>query len=194
MFTGIIECLGSVVSKKEEGTNVIFGIQSDISIELKIDQSLSHNGVCLTVVKTEGNTHFVTAVQETIAKSNMTGLHKGSFVNLERAMLNNGRFDGHVVQGHVDGTAVCKIIDEKDGSWVLSFQLSNDHKGLLVEKGSICINGVSLTCFDIAKDTFSVVIVPYTYDHTIFNSLNEGDLVNIEFDVIGKYVKSIMSS
>ena len=194
MFTGIIECLGKVVSKKEEGTNVVFGIQSEISNELKIDQSLSHNGVCLTVINIEGNTHFVIAVEETINKSNMESLSIGSFVNLERAMLNNGRFDGHVVQGHVDGTAVCKSIDEKEGSWIFTVQLSNDHEGLLVEKGSICINGVSLTCFNISKDTFSVAIIPYTYDHTMFNSLNERDKVNIEFDVIGKYVKSIMSS
>jgi len=192
MFTGIIECTGKVISKTTEGSNIMFGFESQISNELKTDQSVSHNGVCLTVTMVKGQTHFVTAIDETITKSNLDELEIGATVNLERAMLSNGRFDGHIVQGHVDGVATCTIKDEQEGSWLFTFKLPGQ-QGLIVEKGSICVNGVSLTCFDVTKETFSVAIIPFTYTHTTFEYIVEGSIVNIEFDVIGKYVQSIIS-
>lgn len=194
MFTGIIECVGNIVSRDFTETNIQFGIESKISEELKVDQSLSHNGVCLTVIKLDQNIHFVTAVDETIKKSNLSEWEVGQSVNLERAMLSNGRFDGHIVQGHVDCVATCTSIDEQDGSWVFSFNLDTNHSGLIVEKGSICINGISLTCFNVSENSFSVAIIPYTYKHTTFNLVRNGSRLNIEFDVIGKYVRSIVSS
>ncbi len=194
MFTGIIENFGKVVSKVKEGTNVTFGVQSDISNQLKIDQSLSHSGVCLTVVDVQENVHFVTAVNETLEKSNFKNIEEGSLVNLERAMLNNGRFDGHIVQGHVDGIATCTSIEAQDGSWIFKFNLDSPHNGLIVEKGSICINGISLTCFNVSDNAFDVAIIPYTFDNTNFKGLSEGDIVNIEFDIIGKYVRQMVKS
>lgn len=188
MFTGIIESLGEVKNIHQEGSNVHFNLASDISSALKIDQSLSHNGVCLTVVGIQDNVHTVTAVEETLKRSNLGQWQVGSLVNLERAMLSNGRLDGHIVQGHVDGTARCIGVEDRDGSWNFHFQYTPTEDHLLVDKGSICINGVSLTVVSPVEDRFSVAIIPYTFEHTTFQSLQEGDLVNLEFDVIGKYI------
>jgi len=188
MFTGIIESLGEVKNIHQEGSNVHFNLASDISSALKIDQSVSHNGVCLTVVGIQGNVHTVTAVEETLKRSNLSQWRAGSLVNLERAMLSNGRLDGHIVQGHVDGTARCIKVEDRDGSWNFHFQYIPTEEHLLVDKGSICINGVSLTVVSPIEDRFSVAIIPYTFEHTTFQSLQEGDLVNLEFDVIGKYI------
>jgi len=155
---------------------------------LKIDQSVSHNGVCLTVVGIKDNVHTVTAVEETLKRSNLGQWQAGSLVNLERAMLSNGRLDGHIVQGHVDGTARCIKVEDRGGSWNFHFQYTPSEDHLLVDKGSICINGVSLTVVSPVEDRFSVAIIPYTFEHTTFQTLLEGDLVNLEFDVIGKYI------
>ncbi|WP_424961774.1 riboflavin synthase [Ekhidna sp.] len=191
MFTGIVETVGKVEEISEEGTNVHFAISSSISDELKIDQSVSHNGVCLTVTKVEGGKHWVTAIDETMKKSNLGALKIDSRVNLERCMKADGRFDGHIVQGHVDTTAVVKKIKDEAGSWVFTFELEKE--GLVVEKGSICINGTSLTCFNVEKKIFSVAIIPYTFEHTNFNQLAVGSTVNIEFDIIGKYIHLIIN-
>lgn len=188
MFTGIIESRGTVQNIHQEGSNVHFYLASDISSALKIDQSVSHNGVCLTVVGIQDNVHTVTAVEETLKRSNLGQWQVGSQVNLERAMLSNGRLDGHIVQGHVDGTARCIKVEDRDGSWNFHFQYTPTEEHLLVDKGSICINGVSLTVVSPVEDRFSVAIIPYTFEHTTFQSLQEGDLVNLEFDVIGKYI------
>ena len=188
MFTGIIESRGTVQNIHQEGSNVHFNLASDISSALKIDQSVSHNGVCLTVVGIQDNVHTVTAVEETLKRSNLGQWQVGSLVNLERAMLSNGRLDGHIVQGHVDGTARCIKVEDRDGSWNFHFQYTPTEEHLLVDKGSICINGVSLTVVSPVEDRFSVTIIPYTFEHTTFQSLQEGDLVNLEFDVIGKYI------
>ncbi len=192
MFTGIIEAMGNVANVKSEGTNKHFLFMSPISLELKVDQSLSHNGVCLTVTKLEKDGHWVTAVDETLKKSNLANLKVGDKVNLERAMLANGRFDGHIVQGHVDQTAKVKSVTDQNGSWLYEFQLNGTEKGLLVEKGSVCINGVSLTCFNVGENSFSVAIIPYTFEHTNFHQLKPGDSVNIEFDIVGKYVQRLV--
>ncbi|MFT6815068.1 MAG: riboflavin synthase [Sphingobacteriales bacterium] len=187
MFTGIIESLGILKSLEKEGTNVHFTFQSSISPELKVDQSLSHNGVCLTVTGIEGNVHKVTAVAETMEKSNLGQLKVGAQVNLERCMIANGRFDGHIVQGHVDECATCIGVDDQQGSTIFTFKLLK--KSLLfVEKGSITINGISLTIFNCTEDQFSVTIIPYTMEQTIMGSLKKNDTVNIEFDIVGKYV------
>ena len=159
-----------------------------MSSEFKIDQSVSHNGVCLTVVNVQDNIHTVTAIEETLKRSNLGQWQMGSLVNLERAMLSNGRLDGHIVQGHVDGTGMCTQVDDRDGSWNFHFRYTPTEEHLLVDKGSICINGVSLTVVSPVDDLFSVSIIPYTYAHTTFQSIQEGDLVNLEFDVIGKYI------
>lgn len=193
MFTGIIETLGRVVSIEHEGSNLHFSIQSDISQELKIDQSVAHNGVCLTVVKLDGDIHTVTAVDETLKKTNLGKLQVGSLVNLERCMSANGRFDGHIVQGHVDQTARCTRKETLDGSWLFDFEYDESLGNLTVEKGSICIDGVSLTCFQSRKNNFSVTIIPYTMEHTGFQHLNSGDEVNLEFDIIGKYVSKLLN-
>lgn len=189
MFTGIIESVGTVLEKVEDGSNVHFKITSPISSELKVDQSVSHEGVCLTVTRLEPDAHWVTAIDETLQKSNLGNWQEGKKVNLERCMKADGRFDGHIVQGHVDTTATVKSIEEKDGSWVFSFHSNTD---LMVDKGSICINGTSLTCFDVNDDGFSVAIIPYTYEHTTFHQLKVGDGVNIEFDILGKYIQKMM--
>ncbi|WP_425392401.1 riboflavin synthase [Ekhidna sp.] len=191
MFTGIVETVGKVEEILKDGTNVDFMIVSDISDKLKIDQSVSHNGVCLTVTRVEGERHWVTAIDETMKKSNLGVLNVGSKVNLERCMKADGRFDGHIVQGHVDTTAVVKEIKDENGSWLFTFELSEE--GLVVEKGSICINGTSLTCFNVNKKIFSVAIIPYTFEHTNFNQLAVGSTVNIEFDIIGKYIHLIVN-
>lgn len=191
MFTGIIEGLGEVVSIQQEGENTHFSLKSSITNELKIDQSLAHNGVCLTVVAIDGNVYTVTAIKETLQKSNIGDLTVGDLVNLERAMLANGRFDGHVVQGHVDQTAKCVNLKEEDGSWVYTFEYQNTGN-VTVEKGSITINGVSLTVVNSKENQFSVCIIPYTKEHTTFNTLKVGSIVNLEFDIVGKYVARLM--
>ena len=188
MFTGIIESLGKITDLKVDRGNIDFTIESDISKELKVDQSVSHNGVCLTVTDTNNNTHTVTAVKETLDKSSLTNFSVNDLVNLERAMKLGERLDGHLVQGHVDGVAKCLGVSVNDGSWIYKFEFDISNEMLLVEKGSICINGVSLTVFDIAENTFKVTIIPYTYENTSFKTLKEGDIVNIEFDMIGKYL------
>ena len=191
MFTGIIEGLGEVVSIQKEGENTHFSFKSSFTNELKVDQSLAHNGVCLTVVNIQGDIYTVTAIKETLDKSNIGNLVVGDKVNLERAMLANGRFDGHVVQGHVDQTATCVNLKEEDGSWVYTFEYEN--KGnVTVEKGSITINGVSLTVVNSKPNQFSVCIIPYTKEHTNFNTLQANDKVNLEFDIVGKYVARLM--
>ena len=188
MFTGIIESLGKITDLKVDRGNIDFTIESDISKELKVDQSVSHNGVCLTVTDTNNNTHTVTAVKETLDKSSLTNFSVNDLVNLERAMKLGERLDGHLVQGHVDGVAKCLGVSVNDGSWIYKFEFDISNEMLLIEKGSICINGVSLTVFDIAENTFKVTIIPYTYENTSFKTLKEGDIVNIEFDMIGKYL------
>ncbi len=192
MFTGIIEATGRVVSATKRGTNTDFLIESPLSAELKIDQSLSHDGVCLTVTAIEGNSHRVIAIDETMKKSALGQLREGSVVNLERCMLNNGRFDGHIVQGHVDQTGVITSIRDVGGSWLFEITYDTASGNITVEKGSIAVNGVSLTCFDSRDGAFTVAIIPYTYEHTNFSRLREGDLVNLEFDIIGKYVKKLV--
>ena len=193
MFTGIIETVGTIASVKEEGSNTIFRIESTISKELKIDQSVSHNGVCLTVVNVTDNVHEVVAVKETLHKSNLGTIRTGDKVNLERCMLNNGRFDGHIVQGHVDQTGVIKSIKDEGGSWLFQFEYDPSLGNITVEKGSISVNGVSLTCFNCTEKNFTIAVIPFTYKHTNFHVLKEGDTVNLEFDIIGKYVKRLLN-
>ena len=188
MFTGIIESLGKITNVKADRGNIDFTIESEISKELKIDQSVSHNGVCLTVTEKSDNTHTVTAVKETLEKSSLKNFLVDDLINLERAMKLGERLDGHLVQGHVDGVAKCMSVYVNDGSWIYQFEFDIKNEMLLIEKGSICINGVSLTVFDIVKNTFKVTIIPYTYENTSFKKLKEGDMVNIEFDMIGKYL------
>jgi len=188
MFTGIIESLGKIIDVKVDRGNIDFTIESDIGKELKVDQSVSHNGVCLTVTDTNNNHHTVTAVKETLDKSSLKNFSVNDLINLERAMKLGERLDGHLVQGHVDGIAKCIGISVNDGSWIYKFEFDISNEVLLIEKGSICINGVSLTVFDIAENTFKVTIIPYTYENTSFKTLREGDIVNIEFDMIGKYL------
>jgi riboflavin synthase len=192
MFTGIIETIGEITERTKEGSSVHFRIKSAITPELKIDQSVSHNGVCLTVVKTEGNTYLVTAIQETLQRSTLGKLKSGDKVNLERAMSTGTRLDGHMVQGHVDQTAEIIDITAENGSWKFSFKFEGKPTFLLVDKGSVCIDGVSLTVVKAGKKKFSVAIIPYTYEHTIFHTYKKGDTVNIEFDIIGKYVQRMM--
>jgi riboflavin synthase len=193
MFTGIIETTGVVSSIEDQGTNRHFFIKSLLTSELKVDQSIAHNGVCLTVVELGSDIHRVVAVQETLAKSNLGLLVKGDTVNLERCMLNNGRFDGHIVQGHVDQIAVVSRVEVLDGSWLYDFEYDPALGNITVEKGSISINGVSLTCFNSRPGGFTVTIIPYTFEHTNFNQLRKDDTVNLEFDIIGKYVKRLLS-
>ena len=188
MFTGIIESLGKVTNVKVDRGNIDFTIESEISNELKIDQSVSHNGVCLTVTETTNNTHTVTAVKETLEKSSLGSFSVDDLINLERAMKLGERLDGHLVQGHVDGVAKCIGVSVNDGSWIYKFEFDIKNEMLLIEKGSICINGVSLTVFDVAENSFKVTIIPYTYENTQFKKLKEGDIVNIEFDMVGKYL------
>jgi riboflavin synthase len=193
MFTGIIETLGQVTARETAGTNVHFTIQSDISNELKIDQSVAHNGVCLTVVQVNEGTHTVTAIQETLEKSNLDQLLVGHKINLERCMQMNGRLDGHIVQGHVDQTAICIKREELNGSWEYRFKYDASAGNVTVEKGSACVNGVSLTVVNSEADEFSVFIIPYTFEHTNLHEVNVGDAVNLEFDIIGKYVARLIN-
>lgn len=192
MFTGIIEQLGEVISIEKEQGNIHFTISAPFTAELKIDQSVAHNGVCLTVVSIVENTYVVTAIQETLDKTNLGSWKIGSKVNLERCMQMNGRLDGHIVQGHVDTTAVCTSVEDQEGSWKYTFAYKSDQ--VTVEKGSITINGVSLTVVDSLDHSFSVCIIPYTYEHTNFHQLSVGDEVNLEFDIIGKYVAKLMGN
>jgi riboflavin synthase len=191
MFTGIIETIGKIIAL-HKGSNTEFEIESTIGDQLRVDQSVSHNGVCLTVVKITGNVHHVVAIAETLEKSNLGYLAENSAINLERCMLNNGRFDGHIVQGHVDQTGIVDKISDMDGSWLFDIRYDVAVGNVTVEKGSIAVNGVSLTCFNSAPGSFTVAIIPYTYEHTNFNMLKEGDTVNLEFDIIGKYVARLM--
>jgi riboflavin synthase len=193
MFTGIIETVGEVLHVRSEGTNKHFSIKSTLSDALKIDQSVSHNGVCLTVTKVEAACHWVTAIEETLQRSNLGKLAAGDRVNLERCMLNNGRFDGHIVQGHIDQTGIIKRVNAVDGSWLFDFEYDPFSGNVTVEKGSIAVNGISLTCFNSKPGGFTVAIIPYTFAHTNFHKLQPGDTVNLEFDIIGKYVKRLLS-
>jgi riboflavin synthase len=190
MFTGIIESVGRIKAVIKEGGNIRFLISSPISKDLKVDQSLAHDGVCLTVEKQNDDYHEVVAVLETLHKTNLSTWAEGRLVNLERAMKVGGRLDGHMVQGHVDTVCTITSIEDKNGSWVLSY-LSKS-KVLMVEKGSVTINGTSLTCFDVTDHTFSITIIPYTYEHTNVHQLKVGDIVNIEFDILGKYVVKLL--
>jgi riboflavin synthase len=188
MFTGIIESMGKVVSLTANGTNKTFWIQSDISPELKIDQSVSHNGVCLTVEEIKDDRHRVTAIEETLRKTDLGDWAIDQPVNLERSMLMNGRLDGHIVQGHADCTAACLDKKNLDGSWEFRFRFPGAYAPLVIEKGSISVNGISLTVFNVTKDEFTVAIIPYTITHTNLGSLEPGRQVNIEFDIVGKYI------
>ncbi|WP_405370300.1 riboflavin synthase [Nonlabens sp. Asnod2-A12] len=193
MFTGIIESAAKVMQIRKENTNLHLSLRCDLTTELKIDQSVAHNGVCLTVVAIDGDQYTVTAIEETLNKTNIGDLKEGAIVNIERAMKMNARLDGHIVQGHVDQTAICTQAENKDGSWIFSFEYDQELNNVTIEKGSICINGVSLTVVDSKTNSFSVAIIPYTYEHTGFKTLSQGDKVNLEFDVIGKYVKRLMN-
>lgn len=188
MFTGIIETLGSITALEKEGENIHISVQSSITNELKIDQSVAHNGVCLTVVAIQDNTYTVTAIKETIEKTNLSQWKTNDKVNLERAMKLGDRLDGHIVQGHVDQTAICKNIEEANGSWYFTFEYDPSSNNITIEKGSVTVNGVSLTVVNSKLNEFSVAIIPYTYEHTNFHSFKIGTVVNLEFDVIGKYV------
>lgn len=192
MFTGIIEVIGKVVALIKNDSNLDLIITSPISNELKIDQSVSHNGVCLTVVEATGNTHRVTAIDETLKKTNLGSLQTGDEVNLERCMKIGDRLDGHIVQGHVDQTGECVSAEEQNGSWLYTFKYNPSKDNLVVEKGSICINGTSLTAFNAKDNLFSVAIIPYTYEHTNIKQVKKGSVVNLEFDIIGKYVARMM--
>lgn len=192
MFTGIIESSGKVEEITSEGLNKTFRISSAIAGELKVDQSVSHNGVCLTVIKTDGTSYWTTAIDETLKKSNLGGLKVGDHVNLERCMVANGRFDGHVVQGHVDQTGEVRSVVDQNGSWLIEITYDQSQGNVTVEKGSIAVNGVSLTCFNSKPDAFTVAIIPYTWEHTNIGKLKTGDTVNLEFDIIGKYVKRLL--
>jgi riboflavin synthase len=188
MFTGIVEAEGIIKEIITEGKNKSFWIESPLSPELKVDQSLAHDGVCLTVEEINSSIYRVTAVEETLNKSNLGNWQIGNSVNLERSLQLSSRLDGHFVQGHVDCTATCKKIIDKKGSWQLTFSFPKKFSNLIIEKGSVCINGISLTVFDVKNKTFSVAIIPYTFEHTNMKHLQEGDEVNIEFDMIGKYI------
>ena len=192
MFTGIVEAMGSLIKQEGNGTNVEFWFTSPFTQELKVDQSLAHNGVCLTVVEIQGDQYRVTAIDETLQKTNLGDLQLGQKVNLERCMAANARFDGHIVQGHVDLTGVCTEIADQNGSWEYRFSYPKSSGHVTVEKGSICLNGTSLTVVDSQEDSFTVCIIPYTYEHTVFHQLKIGDRVNLEFDILGKYIKKLM--
>jgi riboflavin synthase len=193
MFTGIIEATGKVHDISISGSNRSFWISSPVSDELKVDQSVSHNGVCLTVEELRSGMHRVTAIDETLKKTNLGGWKTGDEVNLERCLQLNSRLDGHFVQGHVDTTAMCKSRLEKNGSWEYRFQFDPTHSNLIIEKGSVSVNGISLTLFDVTADEFSVAIIPYTFTHTNIKNVDTGSVVNIEFDMIGKYIARIAS-
>ena len=192
MFTGIIESLGKVSALENHKGNLELWIISPISSQLKIDQSVSHNGICLTVVELSEGKHRVTAIEETLLKTNLGNIQVGDSVNLERCMPANGRFDGHIVQGHVDQTGECLNVKEQNGSWLFEFRYKSNPQNIIVEKGSISINGISLTAFDAVDDRFKVAIIPYTFENTNIGSVKPGTLVNLEFDIIGKYVARLL--
>ncbi|ATL47499.1 riboflavin synthase [Chitinophaga caeni] len=194
MFTGIIETMGRIKAIRKEGTNLVFSLETSISNELKVDQSLAHNGVCLTVSSLNDQGYEVVAVDETLQKTNLKTLAINDLVNLERAMLPSSRLDGHMVQGHVDGVGKCLSVASQDGSWLFRIQYPSQFAGLIVEKGSICLNGISLTVFDITNAEFTVAIIPYTYEHTNMHQLQAGNPVNLEFDILGKYVARQMAA
>ncbi|MBS1685890.1 MAG: riboflavin synthase [Bacteroidetes bacterium] len=193
MFTGIIEATGTAASITHDKGNLELWVSSPISSELKIDQSVSHNGICLTVVELAPGRHRVTAIEETLRKTNLGELREGQVVNIERCMAANGRFDGHIVQGHVDQTGECLSVKDENGSWLYEFRYKPSAQNMIVEKGSICINGVSLTAFDAVEDRFKVAIIPYTYEHTNIHEVKPGTRVNLEFDIVGKYVARLMN-
>lgn len=193
MFTGIIEALGIIQKVSADRTNRVFWIKSDISSQLRIDESICHDGICLTVEETVGDTHRITAIQETLGKTNAGEWKVNDIINLERSLLMNGRLDGHIVQGHVDGTGICIEKKDVDGSLELTFSFDQKNAGLIIEKGSICLNGISLTAFNVCTDTFTVAIIPYTFEHTNMQYMQAGMRVNIEFDMIGKYVSRLQS-
>lgn len=188
MFTGIIENLGQIVRINPNGSNVSFWVKSAMSNQLKVDQSVSHNGVCLTVEQIMDDSHKVTAIEETLLKTNLSKLVVGDCVNLERCLQMNGRIDGHIVQGHVDDVATCTNAVEKDGSWEYTFEFNEKFAALLIEKGSVCVNGISLTAFNVTTTSFTVAIIPYTYINTSIKNIDVDGLVNVEFDVLGKYI------
>lgn len=188
MFTGIVETIGIVKEVITKGSNKTFWIESALSQQLKIDQSVSHSGVCLTVEETNGNYHRVTAIRETLEKSNLEEWSAGTIINLERSLQLGNRLDGHIVQGHVDAVAICRKIVEKDGSWEYVFEFSKKFAALIIEKGSIAVNGISLTAFNVKKKNFTVAVIPYTFEHTNIKEIKEGSRVNLEFDMIGKYL------
>ncbi len=188
MFTGIIESIAIVKEVIINGSNKTFWLESPISTELKIDQSVSHNGICLTVEEINGSAHRVTAIEETLQKTNVGSWEKGNLVNLERCLRLNDRIDGHLVQGHVDTTGVCLSRKEKGGSWLFEFEFPKKFADLIIEKGSICVDGISFTAFNVRKRTFSVAVIPYTFEHTNIKSVKKGDSINLEFDLIGKYL------
>ena len=192
MFSGIVEGSGKVVSLKKEQSNLHITVRSSFTSELKIDQSIAHNGVCLTVVNITNDNYTVTAIDETLQKTNLGLLKVGDHINLERCMKLGDRLDGHIVQGHVDQTAVCKNVEETNGSWVFQFEYDPSKYNVTVEKGSICVNGVSLTVVNSTDNSFSVCIIPYTYEHTNFSSIKQHSVVNLEFDILGKYISKLM--
>ena len=192
MFSGIVETTARVAAIREEGGNRHFTLECPFTDELKIDQSIAHNGVCLTVVAIEGDRYTTTAIRETLLKSNLGGLRVGDPVNLERSMRPDALLDGHIVQGHVDQTARCTAIDEADGSWYFAFEYDPSQGNVTVEKGSVAVNGVSLTVVDSREGAFRVAIIPYTYEHTNFHALKVGSTVNLEFDIVGKYIARLM--
>jgi riboflavin synthase len=188
MFTGIIETTGTIREVTSYGTNQTFWIESSIVDQLRTDQSVSHSGVCLTIEETSGNRHRVTAIAETLERSNLSMWREGTVVNLERSLKLGDRLDGHIVQGHIDAIAKCNKVDEKNGSWEFQFEFHKKFAGLVIEKGSIAVNGISLTAFNVKKKCFTVAIIPYTFEHTNIKYIKPGDQVNLEFDMIGKYL------
>ncbi|MCE9538334.1 MAG: riboflavin synthase [Bacteroidetes bacterium] len=194
MFSGITEGLGEAIALYKEQSNLHITIRSGFTTELKIDQSIAHNGVCLTVVDIKNEEYTVTAIAETLQKTNLSLLKIGDHVNLERCMKLGDRLDGHIVQGHVDQTAVCKHVKETQGSWIFTFEYDPSQNNITVEKGSVCVNGVSLTVVDSQKNSFSVCIIPYTFEHTNFKDIQPGTIVNLEFDILGKYISKLMAN
>lgn len=188
MFTGIIETMGTIARIEKSGSNIDFWVESNITSQLKIDQSVAHNGVCLTVVEIKEDRYRVTAVAETLARTNLGYWQEGQRVNIERSLKVGDRLDGHFVQGHVDATAVCVEKETLEGSWLFRFRFPKEFAALIIEKGSVCLNGVSLTVFNAGADEFTVTIIPYTHEHTNFHAIEAGTVVNIEFDVLGKYL------
>lgn len=192
MFSGIIEELGELTSIQKEQSNLHLTVKSAFTNELKIDQSIAHNGVCLTVVGMQNDTYTVTAIAETLLKTNLGELHVGDIVNLERCLRVGDRLDGHIVQGHVDQTGICSSVTETNGSWTFTFEYDASKNNVTVEKGSVCVNGVSLTVVNSKDHSFSVCIIPYTYEHTNFKTIQQGSIVNIEFDILGKYISRLL--